>query len=145
MSEYFYKNRHSLRDSLNIKGADGTNGIDGKNGDRGKESSYNGVDGTDGTDGVSPEVTIATITGGHSVTITDADHPTGQTFNVMDGTNGTNGTNGTDGDDGTTFTPAVSSAGVLSWTNDGGKQNPQSVDIVAAVLSALPTWTGGSY
>lgn len=28
--------------------------------------------------------------------------------------------------DGTTFTPTVSSAGVISWTNDGNKQNPQS-------------------
>lgn len=51
----------------------------------------NGQDGADGQDGVSPEVTIGTITGGHSVTITDADHPTGQTFNVMDGTNGQDG------------------------------------------------------
>ena len=119
-------------------GADGAPGADGKDG-------ADGAPGADGQDGVSPEVTIATITGGHSVTITDADHPTGQTFNVMDGQDGANGTNGTDGDDGTTFTPSVSSAGVLSWTNDGGKQNPQSVDIVAAVISALPTWQGGSY
>ena len=44
-----------------------------------------GADGADGTDGVSPEVTITTITGGHTVTITDADHPSGQSFNVMDG------------------------------------------------------------
>lgn len=41
--------------------------------------------GAAGTDGVSPEVTISSITGGHTVTITDADHPTGQSFNVMDG------------------------------------------------------------
>lgn len=61
----------------------------------------NGTNGTDGTDGVSPEVTITSITGGHAVTITDADHPSGQTFNVMDGVDGTNGTNGTDGTDGT--------------------------------------------
>lgn len=54
-------------------------------------------------------------------------------------------TNGAIGEDGTTFTPAVSSSGVLSWTNDGDKQNPLSVDIVAAVLSALPTWDGGDY
>ena len=47
-----------------------------------------GQDGTDGQDGVSPEVTITTITDGHTVTITDADHPAGQSFNVMDGTNG---------------------------------------------------------
>lgn len=58
---------------------------------------------------------------------------------------GVNGTNGADGTDGTTFTPFVSSAGVISWTNDGGKQNPASVDLVAAVIAALPTWTGGSY
>ena len=47
-----------------------------------------GTNGTDGQDGVSPEVTIASITGGHSVTITDADHPGGQSFNVMDGQTG---------------------------------------------------------
>lgn len=45
-----------------------------------------GPAGTDGTDGVSPEVTITTITGGHRVKITDADHPQGQSFDVMDGT-----------------------------------------------------------
>lgn len=49
----------------------------------------NGQDGNDGADGYSPEVTIASITGGHSVTITDEDHPSGQTFNVMDGQDGT--------------------------------------------------------
>ena len=47
----------------------------------------------------------------------------------QDGTNGTNGTNGTDGADGTTFTPSVSNEGVISWTNDGGKTNPPSVNI----------------
>jgi len=36
-------------------------------------------------DGISPAVTISSITHGHSVTITDRDHPTGQSFNVMDG------------------------------------------------------------
>ena len=54
--------------------------------------------GAAGQDGVSPEVTIGTITGGHSVTITDADHPAGQSFNVMDGADGagvpTGGTTG---------------------------------------------------
>ena len=47
-----------------------------------------GATGATGADGYSPEVIIATITGGHSVTITDEDHPTGQTFNVMDGQDG---------------------------------------------------------
>ena len=61
---------------------DGQPGKDGKN----------GADGKNGQNGVSPEVTIATITGGHSVTITDADNPSGQTFNVMDGQDGAPGT-----------------------------------------------------
>lgn len=65
----------------NIKGIQGETGQTGATGQTGPA-------GADGTDGVSPEVTIATITGGHSVTITDADHPTGQTFNVMDGAAG---------------------------------------------------------
>ena len=36
---------------------------------------------------------------------------------------------GADGKNGVTFTPEVSAAGVLSWTNDGGLENPASVDI----------------
>ena len=36
---------------------------------------------------------------------------------------------GTQGDTGTTFTPHLSADGVLSWTNDGGKENPESVNI----------------
>lgn len=36
---------------------------------------------------------------------------------------------GEDGKDGVTFTPSVSETGVLSWTNDGGLENPASVDI----------------
>lgn len=87
---------------------------------------------------------------------------------------------GSGGMDGATFIPAVSEAGVISWTNNGGLENPAPVNIkglkgdtgeigpagpagatpvkgtdyytaadkvemVNAVLAALPTWTGGSY
>ena len=38
-------------------------------------------------------------------------------------------TNGKDGQDGVTFTPSVSAAGVISWSNDGGRQNPEPVNI----------------
>ena len=38
-------------------------------------------------------------------------------------------TTGPAGADGTTFTPSVSADGVLSWTNDGGLENPAPVDI----------------
>ena len=40
-----------------------------------------------------------------------------------------NGKDGADGANGTTFTPSVSSSGVLSWTNDGGLSNPAAVNI----------------
>lgn len=36
---------------------------------------------------------------------------------------------GKQGAAGTTFTPSVSDSGVLSWTNDGGKENPAAVSI----------------
>ena len=40
---------------------------------------------------------------------------------------------GAAGKNGTTFTPAVSQDGVLSWTNDGGLANPDAVSIKGAV------------
>ena len=46
-----------------------------------------------------------------------------------DGNDGPMGPQGNPGSDGTTFTPQVSSEGVISWSNDGGKQNPESVNI----------------
>ena len=64
-------------------GAAGAAGPQGPKGDT-------GADGTNGEDGYSPTVTVAEITGGHRVTITDAegDH----VFDVMDGTGGGGGT-----------------------------------------------------
>ena len=51
----------------------------------GNTTTFDVTNGQNGADGVSPAVTITTITGGHTVTITDKDHPSGQSFNVMDG------------------------------------------------------------
>ena len=73
-----------------LHGRDGTNGKDGAD----------GKDGTNGIDGVSPAVSVSAVTGGHAVTITDKDHPNGQTFNVMDGKDGKDGQDGQDGDPG---------------------------------------------
>ena len=42
------------------------------------------------------------------------------------------GPKGDKGDDGVTFTPSVSEAGVISWTNNGGLNNPESVNIKGA-------------
>jgi hypothetical protein len=49
---------------------------------------------------------------------------------------------GGEGANGTTFYPAVSVDGIISWTNDGGKQNPEPVDLKAAVIAALPVYNG---
>ena len=61
-----------------------TNGTTGPAGPQGPQ----GEQGPAGDDGVSPEVTITAITGGHRVNITDATHPQGQDFDVMDGHDG---------------------------------------------------------
>lgn len=46
-----------------------------------------------------------------------------------DGADGAPGKDGTNGRDGVTFTPSMSAAGDLSWTNDGGKANPETVNL----------------
>ncbi|MFR5781408.1 MAG: hypothetical protein ACLUEK_06015 [Oscillospiraceae bacterium] len=45
------------------------------------------------------------------------------------GPKGDTGAQGPAGADGATFTPSVDSSGNLSWTNDGGLENPQTVNI----------------
>lgn len=61
------------------------------------------------------------------------------------GTPGSQGVQGNPGVDGITFTPEVSDSGVISWSNDGGAENPESVDLVEAVLNALDVAEGGEY
>ena len=48
---------------------------------------------------------------------------------IMERLNGMPSTGGGSGSNGATFTPAVSSAGVISWTNDKGLKNPAPVNI----------------
>lgn len=79
----------------NIKGATGATGANGQNG-------------SNGVDGISPTVEIDSITGGTRVTISDAEHPSGQTFDVMNGQNGQNGSDGINGTNG--ISPTVSIA-----------------------------------
>lgn len=81
---------------------------------------------------------ITSVTG-H--TIVDKKAIAAQTVDIR----GDTGATGPQGPTGTTFTPSVSSAGVISWTNDGGKTNPPSVDLVAAVINALPSAVGVSF
>jgi hypothetical protein len=78
-----------------IQGPQGSQGIQGVQGPAGQ----NGADGTDGQDGVSPTISSESITGGHRLTIVDANGTT--TVDVMDGQNGQDGAPGQDGRDGT--------------------------------------------
>ncbi len=95
-------------------GPQGLPGVDGKD----------GAPGPAGADGFSPTVSVTDITGGHRVTVTDADGP--HTFDVMDGEDGTVG--GTDG--------------VSSFNGRTGAVAPSSGDYTAAMVGARPdTWT----
>ena len=59
------------------------------------------------------------------------------------GKDGSPGKDGADGAPGTTFTPSVSAAGVLSWTNDGGKANPAPVNLKGPQGETGPTGPQG--
>ena len=98
-----------------------------------------GADGQDGEDGgyyipaVSADGTLS-WTGSKpdmlpvgSVNIKGADGAPGAA-----GQDGAPGAEGAPGINGVTFTPAVSADGILSWTNDGGLENPAPVNIKGA-------------
>lgn len=65
-----------------------TGNLQGSKGDKGDT----GATGANGADGISPTVAleeITTGTGGVRITITDAEHPDGQMFEIMNGADGT--------------------------------------------------------
>ena len=66
------------------KGDTGAAGPQGPKGDTGAAGPQ-GPAGAKGGDGVSPSVSVSNISGGHRVTVVDADHPSGQSFDVLDG------------------------------------------------------------
>lgn len=86
-----------------------------------------GTDGEDGVDGVSPTVTVEDITGGHRVTITDAQGS--QTYDVMDGVDGKDGQDGSDG-----YTPVK---GTDYWTAQDKAEMEQDVaeDLIAPLYT----------
>ena len=108
------------------------NGSDGAPGQNGQDG-HDGANGLNGIDGVSPAVTITSIIGGHSVTITDKDHPSGQTFNVIDGSDGQTGQTGPAG-------PGVPSGGTAGQF----LVKASSTDYDAAWVT-LAAWQGGNY
>lgn len=125
------------------KGATGPAGPDGAPGQDGAPGK-DGTDGAPGQDGFSPSASVAETATGATITITDkTGTTTAEIKNGKDGAPGKAGTNGKDGADGTTFTPSVSAAGVLSWTNDGGKANPAPVNLKGPQGETGPTGPQG--
>lgn len=113
-----------------LRGPEGPAGQDGKDGDTGPagKDGQPGAAGSPGADGVSPVVSVSAIAGGHRVTITDKNGT--KIFDVMDGKDGAGGGGGgVAGEDGVTFYPYVDTNGNLSWTNNGGLDNPETVNI----------------
>ena len=80
-----------------------------------------------------PDVKVSTINGTTTLTFNYLKGATGAKGDKGDqgatGAAGVKGDKGDQGPKGTTFTPSVSSAGVISWTNDGGLNNPTSINI----------------
>lgn len=102
----------------NLRGETGQTGAAGQNG-------------SNGSDGFSPAVTLSTISGGTRVSITDATHPSGQVFDVMNGQNGQNGTDGTNGTNG--VSPAVTISSITGGhrvnITDATHPSGQSFDV----------------
>lgn len=134
-------NNGPLQGAKGDKGDPGEQGPKGETGSTGQQGPRGpaGADGAPGAAGHTPEIT-ATKSGKTTTiksdgvaiaTINDgADGSPGKDgSNGAPGKAGTNGKDGAPGADGTTFTPSVSAAGVLSWTNDGGKANPAPVNL----------------
>ena len=121
-------------------GTDGTNGTDG-------------APGKDGVDGKAATIQIGEVitgepgtnasvenTGTENAAILKITIPRGQTGTP--GTNGADGAPGADGKNGATFTPAVDTNGNLSWTNDGGLPNPETVNVRGAQGEAATVQVG---
>ena len=115
--------------SANIKGAKGDKGDTGADGAPGTQ----GPAGADGgyytpTVDTSGNLTWAGSKAGMpAIDGANIKGPKGDTGNT--GAAGADGAPGAAGQDGTTFTPSVDADGNLSWTNDGGKVNPKTVNI----------------
>lgn len=93
--------------------------------------SGSGGEGGSGQDGISPVVTVTDITGGHRVTIDDAEGT--HSFDVMDGAKGAKGDPGSNG-----FSPTV------SVTNITGGHRVSITDVTGAKTFDVMDGAGGS-
>ncbi len=132
------------------KGDTGPQGPQGEKGDTG-EQGIQGVPGSNGitfTPSVAADGTLSWSNDGGldnpaAVNITGPKGDTGsQGPQGEKGDAGEQGIQGVPGSNGIIFTPSVAADGTLSWSNDGGLENPPSVNIMGP--SGL-AWTRESY
>ena len=96
--------------------------------------------GEQGDPGFSPVVTVSPITGGHQISITDAEDT--ETFNVMDGVDGQNGVGVPIG--GTTGQVLAKASGTdydTEWVNQSGGANPATATPLMDGTAAVGTAT----
>ena len=79
--------------------------------------------------------TVTTLGAGEQATVTNSGTPGAAVLNFGI-------PKGNDGANGTTFTPAVDTNGNLSWSNDGGLPNPETVNIKGAQGEAATVQVG---
>lgn len=127
------------------KGAEGPAGPQGPRGEKGDKGDpgEKGADGTVAFESLTPEqkeslrgisITAVSIDTDGNLTITFSDGDSENVGNIIgpQGPQGPIGPKGEQGDTGArgiTFTPVVDSKGNISWSNDGGLENPQTVNI----------------
>ena len=133
-------NNGPLQGAKGETGERGPQGIQGPKGDPGKDGAK-GADGLPGEDGVT--FTPSMSDGGDLSWTNDGGKANPKTVNLKGpkgdtgakgepgakGDPGEKGADGAAGKDGVTFTPSMSDDGDLSWTNDGGKANPKTVNL----------------
>lgn len=136
----------------------GNTGARGEQGEPGQNGA-DGQDGADGAPGAAATIQIGTVTTGAAgsqaaVTNTGTENAAILNFTIPrgntgaqgvpgnDGAPGADGQDGADGKDGVTFTPSVDTNGNLSWTNDGGLPNPETVNVRGAQGEAATVQVG---
>ena len=119
------------RGATGAAGKDGTNGADGK-------------DGVNGQDGAAATIQIGEVITGTPGTNASVENTGTENAAILKFTipRGATGTPGADGKDGVTFTPSVDTNGDLSWSNDGGLPNPETVNVRGAQGEAATVQVG---
>lgn len=129
-------------DSGELTGPAGKDGQDGAAGQDGSPGA-DGQPGADGEDGYSPTVSVATITGGHRITITDKNGT--KTVDVMDGSDGAAGQDGETGPagaDGAAGKDAtINGVNALTISAGDGISATMSGSTLTIKAKTVETWT----